>query len=59
MVIQMAQNSPAMQVTWVQSLVWEDLLEKKTATHFSILASWTEEPDRLQSMSSQKRQLSN
>ena len=24
---------PAMQETWVQSLVWEDPLEKKMATH--------------------------
>ena len=27
-----------MQETWVQSLGGEDLLEKETATHFSILA---------------------
>ena len=27
-----------MQETWVQSLGWEDLLEKETATHFSTLA---------------------
>ena len=34
----------------VQSLDWEDLLEKEMATHSSILAwkiPWTEEPDRL------------
>ena len=40
-----------------QSLGWEDLLEKGMATHSSILAwrsPWTEEPDRLQSMGSQK-----
>ena len=39
--------------TWVQSLGWEDPLEKGMATHSSILAwriSWTEEPGRLQSM---------
>ena len=29
---------PAMQETWVQSLGWEDPLEKGMATHFSILA---------------------
>ena len=29
---------PAMQETWVQSLDWEDLLEKEMATHSSILA---------------------
>jgi len=36
-----------MQETWVQSLGWEDLLEKEMATHSSILAwkiPWTEEP---------------
>ena len=40
----------------VQSLGWEDLLEKVMATHSSILASripWTEEPGRLQSMEPQ------
>ena len=42
-----------MEETWVQSLGWEDALEKETATHSSILAwkiSWTEEPGGLQSM---------
>ena len=40
---------PTMQETWVQSLGWEDLLEKEMATHSSILAwkiPWTEEPGR-------------
>ena len=44
-------NSPAMQETQVQSLGWEDPLEKGTATHSSILAwriPWTEEAGRLQ-----------
>jgi len=39
----------------VQSLGWEDPLEKGTATHYSILAwriPWTEEPGRPQSMRS-------
>ena len=39
--------------TQVQSLDWEDPLEKETATHSSILAwkiPWTEDPGRLQSM---------
>ena len=39
---------PAMQETWVPSLGWEDSLEKKMATHSSILAwrlPWTEEPE--------------
>ena len=31
-------NLPAMWETWVLSLGWEDLLEKRTATHSSILA---------------------
>ena len=38
------------QETRVQSLVWEDPLEKEMATHSSILAweiPWTEEPGRL------------
>ena len=46
-------NLPAMQETKVQSLGWEDPLEKETAAHSSILAwriSWTEEPGRLQFM---------
>ena len=44
-----------MNETQVQSLGWEDLLEKELATHSSILAweiPWTEEPGGLQSMSS-------
>ena len=50
-------NLPAMQETWVQSLGWEDPLEKGMATHSSILAwriPWTEEPGGLQSMRSQR-----
>ena len=34
----MVKNLPAMQETWVQSLGWEDHLEKGKATHSSILA---------------------
>ena len=48
---------PAMRETWVRSLGWEDPLEKEMATHSSILAwriPWTEEPDGLQSMGSQR-----
>ena len=47
----MAQNLPAMQETQVQSLGWEDPLEKGIATHSSILV-WRipEESGRLQSM---------
>ena len=43
--------------TQVQSLCWEDPLEKEMAAHSSILAwkiPWTEEPGRLQSMGSQR-----
>jgi len=43
--------------TRVQSLGWEDLLEKEMATHSSILAwkiPWMDEPGRLQSMGTQR-----
>ena len=56
-VAQMVKNLPAMQENWVQSLGWEDPLEKDMATHTSILAwriPWTEEPGRLQSMERQR-----
>ena len=46
-----------MRETWVQSLGWEELLEKEMATHSSILAwkiPWTEKPGRQQSMGSQR-----
>ena len=42
---------------WVKSLGWEDPLEKDMATHSSILTwriLWTEEPDGLKSMGSQR-----
>ena len=51
----MVKNLPAMQETRVQSLDWEDPLEKRMATHSGILAwriPWIEEPGRLQSMGS-------
>ena len=54
---QAVKNPPAMQKTLVQSLVWEDSLEKEMATHSSIFAwkmSWTEESGGLQSMGSQR-----
>ena len=38
LVAQLVKNLPAMWETWVPSLGWEDLLEKGTATHSSILA---------------------
>ena len=46
----MLKNLPMMQETWIQSLGWEDKLEKGITTHFSILAwriPWTEELSRL------------
>ena len=46
-----------MQETQVQSLGWEDLLEKEMATHSSILAwkiPWMKEPGRLQSTGSKR-----
>ena len=54
---QTVKNLPAMQDTEVQSLGWEDPLEKGTATHSSILAwriPWTEEPGGLPSMGLQR-----
>ena len=54
---QTVKNPPAMQGTWVQSLGWEDPLEKEMATRSSILAwriPWTEETDRLQFMGLQR-----
>ena len=38
LVAQLVKNPPAMWETWVQSLGWEDPLEKGKATHSSILA---------------------
>ena len=38
LVAQMVKNSPTKQETWIQSLGWEDPLEKLMATHSSILA---------------------
>ena len=53
----MVTRLPIMQETPVQSLGWEDLLEKEMATHSSNLAwkiPWMEEPGKLQSMGSQR-----
>ena len=52
LVAQLVKNLPAMRETWVQSLGWEDPLEKGKATHSSTLTwriSWT-----IQSMGSQR-----
>ena len=54
---QPVKNLRAMQETQVQTLGWEDVLEKGMATHSRILAwvnAWTEEPGRLQSMGLQR-----
>ena len=55
--VHVVKNLPVRQETQVLLLGWEDPLEKRMATHPSILA-WriprTEEPGRLQSMGSQK-----
>ena len=38
LVAQLVKNPPAMRETWVQSLGWEDFLEKGKAPHSSVLA---------------------
>ena len=56
-VAQMVKNLPAMQGTQVQSLCWEDPLEKGIENHSSILAwgiPWTEESGGVQSIGSQR-----
>ena len=53
LVAQMVKCLPAMWKTRVQTLGWEDPLEKEMATHSITLAwkiPWTEEPDMLHSM---------
>ena len=58
LVAQTVTNLPAVQDMWIQSLHWEDPLEKEMATYSSFLAwkiPWTEEPGRrLQSMGLQR-----
>ena len=61
MVAKMVNNLSAMQETQIQSLGWEDPLDKGMATHSSILAwkiSWTEEPDGLQSWACKQSDIS-
>ena len=51
LVAQTVKRLSTMRETQVQSLSWEDLLEKEMATHSSILAweiPWTEEPSGLE-----------
>ena len=53
--VSVVKNLPAVLETWVQTLGWEDPLEKEMATYSSFLTwkiTWTEEPGRLQSMGS-------
>ena len=57
LVAQMVKRLPAMGETWVRFLGQEDPLEKEMEIHSSTLAwkiLWMEEPDRLQSMGSQR-----
>ena len=57
LVAQTVKNLPAVWETWVQSLVWEDLLKKELPTHSSILARRilkTEDLGGLQSMGLQR-----
>ena len=57
LVAQLVKRLPIMWETCVQSLGWEDLLEKEMGTHSSILAwriPWMVEPGRLQSMGLQR-----
>ena len=57
LVAQRVKPLPAMKETWVRSLCQEDPLKKEMATHSSTRAwkiPWTEKPDRLQSMGSQR-----
>ena len=54
---QIVKRLSTMRETWVQSLGWEDPLEKEMAIHSSTIAwkiPWTEEHGRLQSMGSQR-----
>ena len=55
--VQTVKRLPAMRETRVRFLAWEDPPEKEMAIHSSTLAwkiQWIEEPDRLQSMWSQR-----
>ena len=57
LVAQMVKNLPAMRESGVQSLGWEDPLEKGMETHSSILAwriPWIEEPSKLQPIGLQR-----
>ena len=61
LVAQMVKNLPTMQETQVRSLGWEDPLEKRMATHSSVLA-WripcTEESGKVYGVTKSQAQLS-
>ena len=60
--VQMERNPPAMQEIWVRFLDQEDPLEKRMATHSSILAwriPWTVEPDGLHGVTKSQPRLGN
>ena len=62
LVAQRLKRLPAMWETRVQSLVWEDPLEKEIETHSSTLAwriPWTEEPGRLPGVAKSRTRLTN
>ena len=53
----MVKRLSTVQKTWVRALGWEDPLEKEMAIHCRTVAwkiPWTEEPDMLQSVGSQR-----
>ena len=53
----MVKHLSTMQETWVRSVGREDPLEKEMAIHSSTIAwkiPWTDQPDKLQSMGSQR-----
>ena len=57
LVAQTVKHLSTVQETQVRSLGWEDPLEKEMAIHSRTIAwkiPWTEEPDRLQPMGSQR-----
>ena len=57
LIAKLVKNLPAIQETWLQSLGWEDSLEKGMAPQSSILAwriPWMEEPGGLPSMGSHR-----
>ena len=62
LIAQLVKDPPAMRETWVQSLGWEDPLEKGKATHSSVLAwriPWTVYPGGFPGGSAGKESTSN